>query len=71
MTSNNDEQKFIDSNFSTVNYFKGSTFEESTAIVILTFSEILLNFDVSGAKFALLDKEWDIQPENFLIGPPA
>jgi len=38
MTSNNDEQKFIDSNFSTVNYFKGSTFEESTAIVILTFS---------------------------------
>ena len=57
MTSINDEQKFVDANFVTINNFKRSTFDEISAIVILTLSGILLNFDVSNAKFALPDAE--------------
>jgi hypothetical protein len=64
MTSTNNEQKFIDANFITINHFKRSTFDKMSAIVISTLSGILLNFDVSGAKFALSDAEWEVQPEN-------
>ena len=71
MTSINDEQKYIDSNFGTINSFKRATFDELSAIVISTLSGILLNFDQSGAKFALPDAEWENQPENILVGPPA
>ena len=71
MTTITDEQKFIDSNFVTITNFKRSTFDELSAIVILTLSGVLLNFDPSGAKFALPDAEWENQPENILVGPPA
>ena len=71
MTSINDEQKFIDSNFVTINFFKRATFDELSAIVISTLSGILLNFDPSDAKFALPDSEWEQQPENILVGPFA
>jgi len=71
VTSINDEQKFFDANFITINHFKRSTFDEMSAIVISTFSGVLLNFDVSDAKFALSDEEWEAQPENILAGPPA
>ena len=71
MTSINDEQKFIDANFVTINNFKRSTFDELSAIVISTLSGILLNFDSLGAKFALPYSEWHQQPENILAVPPA
>ena len=71
MTSINDEQKCIDANYITINHFKRSTFDKMSAIVISTLSGVLLNFDVSGAKFALPDAEWEEQPENILAGPPA
>ena len=71
MTTITDEQKFIDSNFVTITNFKRSTFDELSAIVISTLSGILTNFDPSGAKFALPDSEWENQPENILVGPPA
>ena len=70
MTSITDEQKFIDANFTTISHFKRATFDEMAAIIISTLSGILLNFDVSGAKFALPDAIWEIQPENILAGPP-
>ena len=41
------------------------------AIVISTLAEILLTFHLSGAKFALADAEWEIQPGNILAGPSA
>ena len=47
MTSINDEQKFIDANFVTINNFKLATFDELSAIVISTLSGFLLNFDPS------------------------
>ena len=70
MTSITDEQKFIDANFTTINHFRRATFDEMAAILISTLSGILLNFDVSAAKFALPDAIWEIQPENILAGPP-
>jgi len=42
-----------------------------TAIVISTLSGILLNFDVTGAKIVFPDEEWNAQPENIFVGPPA
>jgi len=39
--------------------------------LLSTLSGVLLNFDVSGAKFALPDEEWNAQPENILVGLPA
>ena len=71
MTSINDEQKFIDANFITIKNFKRATFDELAAILVSTLAGILLNFDPSGAKFALPDAEWELQPENILAGPPA
>jgi len=71
MTSINDERKLIDTNFSTINLFKRSTFDEITAIVISTLTGILLNFDASGAKIVLPDEEWNTQPENILVGLQA
>ena len=71
MTTINDEQKFIDSNFVTINNFKRATLDELSAIVISTLAGVLLNFDPSEAKFALPDSEWEQQPEHILIGPPA
>jgi hypothetical protein len=71
MTTITDDQKFIDANFVTINHFKRSTFDEMSAIVIATLSGVLTNFDPSGAKFALPDQEWQQQPENILVGPPA
>ena len=70
MTSITEEQKFIDANFITISHFKRGTFDELAAIIISTLGGILLNFDVSGAKFALPDAEWESQPENILAGPP-
>ena len=71
MTSINDEQKFIDANFITINHFKRSTFDEMSAIVISALSGVLLNFNVSDEKFALPDAEWETQADNILAGPPA
>jgi len=71
MTSITDEQKSIDANFLTINKFNRASYEELTTAIISTLSRILHNFDISGAKFALPDEEWDIQPENTLVGPPA
>ena len=61
---------FIDANFLTITKFNHASFDELTATIISTLSGILLNFDISGAKFALPDDEWNIQPENVLVGPP-
>jgi len=71
MTSISDERKFIDANIITIKHFKRSTFDEMSAIVISTLFGVLLNFDVSGAKFALPDEQWNSQTENILVGPPA
>ena len=71
MTSIHDELKFVDTIFITIQQFERSYFDELTSIVNSTLAGILLNFDPSGAKFALPDHEWDNQPENILVGPPA
>jgi len=41
------------------------------SIVISIIAGVLLNLDQSGAKFALPDEEWNTQPENIIVGPPA
>ena len=69
MTSITDEQKFIDTNFNTIQQFERSSFDELASIVISTLAGILLNFDQSGAKFALPESEWNSQPENITAGP--
>jgi hypothetical protein len=71
MTSITDEQKFIDANFQTITKFNRANFDELTATIISTLAGILLNFDISGAKFALPDEAWNVQPENVIVGPPA
>ena len=65
MTNN----KLLIANFSTIDHFKRSTFDEMLAIVISTLFGVLLNFDVSRAKFVFSDEEWNNQPENTLVGP--
>ena len=70
MTSITDEQKFVDTNFNTIQQFERSSFDELASIIISTLAGILLNFDQSGAKFALPDSEWNSQPENITVGPP-
>ena len=70
MTSITVEQKFIDANFQTITKFNCASFDELTATIISTLSGMLLNFDISGAKFALLDEEWNVQSENVIVGPP-
>jgi len=71
MISINDEQKFVDTNFNTIQQFKRSSFDELASIVITTLAGILLNFDQSGAKFAVPDSEWNTQQENIIAGSPA
>ena len=67
MTSITDEQKFVDTNFNTIQQFERSPFDELASIVISTLAGILLNFDQS----ALPDSEWNSQRENILVGSPA
>ena len=55
MTSIIDEQKFVDTNFNTIQQFERSSFDELASIVISTLAGILLNFDQYEAKFALPD----------------
>ena len=70
MTSITDEQNFIDANFQTISKFNRASFDKLTATIISTLSGIQLNFDISGAKFTLPDEEWNVQPENIIVGPP-
>ena len=65
MATINDEQKFIDAKLSTINHFKKINISQ------LFFRNFILNFNMFGAKFALPDEEWDIYPENILVGLPA
>jgi len=71
MTSITDEQIFVDTNFYTIKQFERSNFDELASIVISTLAGVLINFDPSGAKFALPDSEWNSQTENIIAGPPA
>ena len=71
MSSITDEQKFVDTNFNIIQQFERLSFDELASIVITTLAGILLDFDQSGAKFALPDSEWIFQPENIIAGPPA
>ena len=61
MTSITDEQKFIDATFLTITKFNRVSFDELTATIISTLSGILLNFDISGANFALPDEDWSLK----------
>ena len=71
MTSISDEHKFMYANFLTITKLNRTIFDQFTTTIISTISKILLNLDISGPKFAFPDKEWNIQPENTLVGPPA
>ena len=57
MTSITDDHKFIDANFQTITKFNRASFDELTATIISTLFGLLLNFDISGAKFALPDEK--------------
>ena len=50
MTSITDEQKFVDTNFNTIQQFERSSFDELALNVISTLAGILLNFDQSGIR---------------------
>ena len=71
MTSISEEQKFVDTNFSTIKQFDRSSFDELASIVISTLAGVLLNFDQSGANFALPGSKGNSQLENIIAGLPA
>ena len=71
LTSTNDEQVSVDTSFDTIQQLERSSFDELASIVTSNLAGVLPSFDQSGAKFALLDSEWNSQPENIIAGPPA